>query len=131
MKGTIIGGALALLAAGCASEIKEPVTGQMAKGIPMTGQAIARLSGNGEFWVETTAGFKCGGNYNSLDTNTTITIPVFCTDGASGEVVATRRPGGTSGTAVAKLKDGRTGQFVFGDLKYDEVYGAKTQQPKD
>jgi hypothetical protein len=119
--------ALVLMVAvgGCASlEISVPVTGQYGGGIAAIGQATARGDGNGTFWVQAPAGLRCEGTYDSLDTNPSIIVPVKCTGGISGEVVIARRIGRGSGTAIAKLSNGQTGQFVFGDLTFEQAFGS-------
>lgn len=114
----------ATVLAGCA-DLKVPVTGQMAGG-PAAGQAIARWSGKGDFWVQAPAGLKCSGEYDPFDTNPTIVVPIKCTNGKTGEIVITRQLDGLSGTAIAKLSDGTEGQFVFGNLKFDQAFGSGT-----
>ncbi|NNM71414.1 hypothetical protein [Enterovirga aerilata] len=114
----------ALGLAGCATQISVPVSGQFGNGVPAAGQATARTSGEGDFWVQAPGGKRCSGTYNSLDTNPTIVVPVTCSNGARGEIVVTRQLNGLSGTAIGKLSDGTTGQFVFGDLKFEQAFGA-------
>ena len=115
---------VALAISGCASEITVPVTGQMSNGLAMAGQSTARMSAPGDFWVQAPGGLRCSGQYDASIMEPTIVIPVQCSDGAAGEVVATRRVGTGGGVAIAKLKDGRTGQFVFGNLTFEQAYGA-------
>lgn len=113
--------------AGCSSlSITVPVTGQVGKGVPATGQAVAGFDGHGEFWVQVAnGGPRCTGTYNSLDPTQTITMPVACSDGRSGQLITTRRDDQVSGYAVAKLTDGTTGRFVFGGMKYEQAFGER------
>jgi hypothetical protein len=94
MRGLIlIGSGLAL--AGCA--ITEPVA-VVSKGIPggvMRGTTTASLSG-GSFSVSN-GSLTCGGDYNALDSSPTISIPVLCSDGRKGIIIATRDNSGMSG----------------------------------
>lgn len=107
---------------GCATELKVPVTGQF-DGKPAAGQAVASSDGIGTFWVQTPRGSRCSGSYNPLDTNPTIVSRVYCDDGRSGEVVISRQLDGLSGTAIVSLNDGASGQFVFGNIKFDQAFG--------
>jgi hypothetical protein len=102
----------ALVLAGCA--ITEPVA-VVSKGIPggiMRGTATASVSG-GSFSV-TNGALTCGGDYNAFDTSPTISIPVLCSDGRKGIVIATRDNSGMSGGGHFTLNDGTTGDFMFG-----------------
>lgn len=56
----------ALVAAGCAQEIRVPITGQTSDGIPAAGKAVGRFDGKGEFWVKFPAGARCDGTYDAL-----------------------------------------------------------------
>jgi hypothetical protein len=111
MRGLIlIGSGLAL--AGCA--ITEPVA-VVSKGIPggvMRGTTTASLSG-GSFSVSN-GSLTCGGDYNALDSSPTISIPVLCSDGRKGIIIATRDNSGMSGGGHFTLNDGTTGDFMFG-----------------
>lgn len=109
---------------GCAQQFSVPVTGQLADGTPAAGQATARTSGNGDFWVQVADGTKCSGTYNAYDTNPTIVVPVNCADGRSGQTIITRQLDGLSGTAIVTLDDGTRGQFVFGNLTFEQAYGS-------
>ena len=117
---TITAGLLAL--SGCASEFSVPVTGEVS-GQPAAGQATARMSGKGDFWVQIPGGMKCGGDYDALNTQPTIVVPVWCGDGRKGEAVITRQMDMVSGTAIVSLTDGTKGQFVFGNIKFDQAFG--------
>ena len=107
----------------CASELKVPITGDL-QGRPAAGQAVARSDGHGEFWVQEPGGPRCSGSYNPRDTNPTIIVPVSCSDGRTGETVITRQMDGLSGTAVVALNDGSKGQFVFGNVRYEQAFGS-------
>lgn len=114
---------IACIVAGCA-DLRVPVTGQFGGGIAAGGEATARWSGEGDFWIQVPAGPRCSGKYNSLDSSPTIVVPITCTDGRRGETVITRQMNGLSGTAIATLNDGTKGQFVFGDLKFEQAFGS-------
>lgn len=102
----------ALALGGCA--ITEPVA-VVSKGIPggiMRGTTTAAVSG-GSFSVSNRS-LTCGGDYNALDTSPTISIPVLCSDGRKGIIIATRDNNGMSGGGHFTLNDGTTGDFMFG-----------------
>lgn len=113
---------LPALLVGCMT-IQVPVTGQLADGTPMAGEAIGAWNGNGTFFVETTRGLRCSGTYNSLSQSPTLIIPVTCSDGRTGRLLSTRQMDMLSGSAIAELSDGTKGQFVFGNLKFDQAFG--------
>lgn len=126
MKATVfIISGLAAALFGCASEFSIPVTGEVS-GTPAAGQATARMSGKGDFWVQIPGGMKCGGDYDALDTHPTLVVPVWCSDGRKGQAVITRQMDMTSGTAIVTLKDGTRGQFVFGNVKFEQAFGVGT-----
>jgi phage-related tail fiber protein len=74
--------------------------------------AIASLSG-GSFSV-TDGKLTCGGSYDSMSLEPTITMQTSCSDGRKGIVVATRDSTGTSGHGTVTLNDGMEGKFIFG-----------------
>ena len=95
--------------------ITEPVA-VISKGVPggiMRGTTTAALSG-GSFNVSN-GKLSCGGTYNALDYSPTISIPVLCSDGRKGIIIATRDNSGMSGGGHFTLNDGTTGDFIFGD----------------
>jgi hypothetical protein len=114
---------LAMIGLSACGKIEVPVTGQLADGTPAAGQATADFSGHGSFWVQVPGGVRCSGSYDANNTNPSIVAPVLCNDGRRGEAVITRQLNGLSGTAIVKLVDGTRGQFVFGDLRFDQAFG--------
>ncbi len=102
--------AIALLLAGCS--ITEPVVVIGKNGEVLRGTATAALDG-GSFNVSN-GKVSCGGSYNSLDTSPTISMPVLCSDGRRGIVIATRDASGTSGAGTVRMTDGEEGTFMFG-----------------
>ena len=123
----VIAGAIALILAGCNSAPHDifsiPVTGQLSNGSAAFGQATARSDGLGTFWVKVPGAERCGGNYRVGDSSQTSVVPVLCNDGRSGEAVITRQADLMSGSAIVKLSDGTKGQFVFGDIHFDQTFG--------
>lgn len=105
--------------AGCATSFAVPVTG-MIGGEAAQGEAVARTDGNGTFWIETVDGLRCDGTYDALITAPTIRVPVKCSDGRTGSLLATRQGG--SGTVIGKLNDGTEGRFVFGNLSFSQAF---------
>lgn len=114
---------LASVLAACGS-VSVPVTGQMAGGTPAAGQATANFNGHGEFWVKVPGGIRCSGTYDSLTTDPTLIVPVKCDDTRTGEAVITRQLDLISGTAIVRLNDGTRGQFVFGNLTFEQAFGS-------
>jgi len=101
--------AMALVLAGCS--ITEPVVVIGKNGEILQGTATAALDG-GSFNVSN-GKVSCGGSYNSLDTSPTISMPVLCSDGRRGIVIATRDTSGTSGAGTVRMTDGEEGTFMF------------------
>ncbi|MBX4992870.1 hypothetical protein ABID08_002039 [Rhizobium binae] len=93
-----------------------PVAVISSNGEVMRGTATAAVSG-GSFTVagklkgkET----KCAGTYNALDQSVTISMPVQCSDGRKGFVIATREANKVDGSGRVRLNDGTEADFVFG-----------------
>ena len=91
----------------------EPVVVIGKNGQTLRGTATGRISGDGTFSV-TDGQLTCGGNYNSLSTETTITMQVLCSDGRKGIVISTRESSGVAGHGTVKLNDGSDWTFIFG-----------------
>lgn len=100
-----------------------PITGQLTNGAAAAGQATGFDNGVGEFWVAFPGSMRCAGNWSVRDRNPTIVIPVTCGARVSGEVIVTRQAGLMTGSAIVALSNGQRGQFVFGDLTYDQAFG--------
>lgn len=96
--------------AGCS--VTEPVVVIGQNGEMLKGTATATMSG-GSF-TATDGKLTCGGHYDSMDMSTTITMPVLCSDGRRGIVIATRDNSGTSGAGTVRMTDGSTATFMFG-----------------
>lgn len=105
--------ALAFGLAGCSITVPVAVVGKGFEGGVLKGTATAALTG-GTF-TATNGKLTCGGNYDALDTSTTITIPVLCNDGRKGIIIATRSNSGTAGGGTYTLSDGSNGNFIFGE----------------
>ena len=110
-----------VLLSGCATSFSVPVTGVLGQQAAQ-GQATARLSGEGDFWVLTTRGLRCEGTYDSLSSEPTITAGLNCNDGRTGNAIITRALDGLSGTVIGRLNDGTEGRFVFGNLRFDQAF---------
>lgn len=95
---------------GCS--VTEPVVVIGQHGEVLRGSVTASLSG-GSF-TATDGYLTCGGSYNALDQSTTISMPVLCSDGRRGIVIATRDANGASGAGTVRLNDGSTATFMFG-----------------
>ncbi|MEX0281330.1 MAG: hypothetical protein AB3N13_09105 [Arenibacterium sp.] len=97
-----------------------PINGRF-DGEPAQGTATAALSG-GTFQVQNTSGLVCTGNYDANTTAITITAQTTCNDGRHGNAIITRKTNLVSGTVIVRLNDGATGEFVFGNLSFDEEF---------
>ncbi len=115
---------LSISVTACANSIQIPVTGQLSDGTAAAGTATAKTNDEGEFWIQVPNSFKCSGKYNSRSYDPTLIVPISCTDGRSGQLVVTRQTDMISGTAIAMLDDGTTGQFVFGDITFEQQFGS-------
>jgi hypothetical protein len=99
---------------GCAMTV--PVAVISSNGDVMRGTATAALSG-GSFQVAGKINGKsmtCAGTYDSLNQSVTISMPVHCSDGRKGFVIATREANGIDGSGRVRLNDGTSADFVFG-----------------
>jgi hypothetical protein len=101
---------VAPLCAACT--ITEPVVVISAGGQTLRGTATATLAG-GSF-TATDGTLTCGGSYDSMSLEQTITMPVLCSDGRKGIVIATRDSSGLSGHGRVRLNDGTEADFIFG-----------------
>lgn len=101
-----------------------PVTGTIGD-TPVQGQATAKAP-TGDFWVMSTTGLRCDGTYDSMTSAPTITAPVKCNDGRTGDLIITRTLDMLSGTVIGRLSDGTEGRFVFGNLTYAQAFGGTT-----
>jgi hypothetical protein len=101
---------IAMLLIGCSVTVPVAVIGQ--HGEIMRGTSTASLSG-GSFSV-TDGKVTCSGSYNALNESQTITIPVLCTGGRRGIVIATR-DSAESGGGKVRLSDGTEADFIFGE----------------
>lgn len=102
--------AITLVLAGCS--MTEPVVVIGKNGETLRGTATAAFNG-GSFSVSNRK-MSCGGSYNALDASPTISMPVLCSDGRRGIVIATRDAGGTSGAGTIRMMDGEEATFMFG-----------------
>ncbi|WP_288583002.1 hypothetical protein [uncultured Methylobacterium sp.] len=100
-----------------------PITGQLANGNAAAGQATGFDNGVGEFWVAFPGSIRCTGSWSVRDPNPTIVIPVTCGARVKGEAIVTRQAGFMAGSAIVALSNGQRGQFVFGDLSFDQAFG--------
>ena len=113
MRMLLLSALLSLLGLTCtACSITEPVVVIGENGQILKGTVTATLSG-GSF-TATDGRLTCGGSYDSSDVSTTITMPVLCSDGRKGIVIATRDNNGTSGAGTVRMTDGSEATFMFG-----------------
>lgn len=119
MRKWVTGVGATLLVSACGIQV--PVNGELA-GVPAQGTAAADLGG-GRFSVSNTRGLNCSGTYDALDSNVTITAPITCNDGRTGNAIISRKSNMVSGTVIVRLNDGAEGRFVFGDLSFSQEFG--------
>ncbi|WP_267550960.1 hypothetical protein [Rhizobium rhizogenes] len=106
--------ASAMSVTSCAMTV--PVAVISGKGEVMRGTSTAAMSG-GSFQVSGKLNGKparCAGTYDPFDTSVTISMPVQCSDGRKGFVIATRQANGVDGSGRVRLTDGTEADFVFG-----------------
>ncbi len=112
--GFVVVAASAISLASCAMTV--PVAVISGKGDVMRGTSTAAMSG-GSFQVAGKLNgktVKCSGTYDAFDTSVTISMPVRCSDGRKGFVIATRQASGIDGSGRVRLTDGTEADFVFG-----------------
>lgn len=97
-----------------ACEITKPVAVISDRGDIMRGTTTASMTGAGSYTVSDGT-ISCTGNYNSLDTSTTIPLSILCNNGLTGIGSATRTLDGMSGSGTFTTTDGRNWRFVFGE----------------
>jgi hypothetical protein len=100
-----------------------PITGQLTNGAAASGQATGYRDGHGDFWAAFPDSMRCSGTWAVRDPNPTIVIPVSCGTRVRGEAIVTRQAGFMTGSAIVGLSNGQRGQFVFGDLTFEQAFG--------
>jgi len=96
----------------CACSVTEPVVVIGQNGQILRGTTTAAVTG-GSFTVSD-GKLTCAGTYDAWDMSTTISMPVTCSDGRRGIIIATRDNSGISGSGTVRLTDGSTATFLFG-----------------
>jgi len=97
-------------------DIVLPVSAKMNSGETFKGSTMASRNG-ARFSVESSRhSVKCSGTYDLKDRRPTITLPVKCTDGRTGQAEVTRAPDLMSGSGKVKLSDGSTGRLAVGKV---------------
>lgn len=113
----VAGSAFLSLAACLPPSISLPVVGKLSNGETAQGNVVIDLKTKvGNFDIATLSGLTCGGQYRADLGVNTISIPVTCNNGRRGMVIATRDATGMAGTAEARLDNGMTGRFLFGNV---------------
>ena len=123
IKSILLAAAMATSLIGCAAP-KMAIIGQTSNGTPMAGESVANWDGAGTFWVQAPGGARCSGKYDSLTHTPSMVVPVRCTDGRTGQAIIARQANMMGGTVISELDDGTRAQFVFGNLTYEQAYGA-------
>jgi hypothetical protein len=95
-----------------ACSVTEPVVVIGQNGQILRGTTTAALMG-GSF-TASDGKLTCSGTYDSWDLSATISMPVTCSDGRKGIVIATRDNSGIAGSGTIRLTDGSTATFLFG-----------------
>ena len=112
---------LSFLLVSC-GEVNVPVSGYIGTERAL-GNAKATMEA-GTFEASTVDGLECKGSYDSIDTAISLKMDVSCNDGRKGLLIVRRTPDLMSGTAIGKLSDGTRGEFVFGNLTFEQAFGA-------
>jgi hypothetical protein len=98
-------------------DIVLPVSAKMDSGETFKGSTIASRDG-GHFSVQSSRhSVKCSGTYDLKDRRPTITLPVKCSDGRTGQAEVTRAPDLMSGWGKVKMSDGSTGRLAIGTVR--------------
>jgi len=94
-----------------------PVSAKMDSGETFKGSTIASRDG-ARFSVQSSRhSVKCSGTYDLKDRRPTITLPVKCSDGRTGQAEVTRAPDLMSGWGKVELSDGSTGRLTVGTVR--------------
>jgi hypothetical protein len=97
-----------------AQEIILPATAKMDSGERFTGKTVA-AHGTGHFQVQSSRhAVSCAGSYDLGDRRPTVTLPVKCSDGRTGNVTVTRTSDMMSAQGLVKLSDGSKGRVTVG-----------------
>ena len=99
-----------LLTAGCT--VSAPVTGRFANGSPLEGVATGSINGEGTVQVRG-VGLECNGTYNALSSARSLTVPLTCSDGATGLAQVDRDESLAAGSGTFDLSNGQSGVFSF------------------
>lgn len=95
-------------------DIVLPLFAKMDSGETFKGHTRAS-HGDGRFSARSSRGsVKCSGTYDLRDRRPTITLPIKCTDGRTGQAVVTRAPDLMSAQGKVKLSDGSAGRLDVG-----------------
>ncbi|MFS8056757.1 hypothetical protein QD357_28665 [Rhizobium sp. BR 317] len=98
-------------------DIVLPVSAKMDSGETFKGSTIAS-HGNGRFSVQSSRhSVKCSGAYDLKDRRPTVTLPMKCSDGRTGQAEVTRAPDLMSAWGKVKLSDGSAGRLVVGSVR--------------
>ncbi|WP_028752633.1 hypothetical protein [Rhizobium leucaenae] len=98
-------------------DIVLPVSAKMDSGETFKGSTIAS-HGDGHFSVQSSRhSVKCSGTYDLKDRRPTVTLPVKCSDGRTGQAEVTRAPDLMSASGKVKLSDGSAGRLVVGTVR--------------
>ncbi|MEZ2128025.1 MULTISPECIES: hypothetical protein [unclassified Sinorhizobium] len=94
-----------------------PVSVKMDSGETFEGSTVASR-GRGRFSVQSSRhSVKCFGTYDLKDRRPTVTLPVKCSDGRTGQAEVTRAPDLMSAWGRVKLSDGSTGRLAVGRVR--------------
>lgn len=109
----------AVFLSGCSFNF--PVVGRLNTGEPVHGKIVLNTNGVGTFRIFRQNGMSCAGTYDAYDESQKIRVPVTCSDGKTGIVIATRDASGLSGHAFAEIDDGLRGRFIWGNIEPSEM----------
>ena len=98
-----------------ACAVTVPCAAKASNGMTFIGSATATMSSKpGSFMLYSANGLKCYGTYNQWDTNLTIQVPFYVSDGRHGVATVTRDGTGLNAIGVGQTNDGITFTFLMG-----------------
>jgi hypothetical protein len=99
-----------------ACAVTVPCAAKASNGMTFIGSATATMSSKpGSFTLYSASGLKCYGTYNQWNTNLTIQVPFYVSDGRHGLATVSRDGTGLNAIGVGRANDGTTFTFLMGD----------------
>lgn len=108
---------LVLALAGCLGSLRYAGSGQLSDGSPVAGLAANNLdTGVKTITITSPAGWECKAEYQKANGDGLYqgTVPLKCSDGATGTLILSNNRVQQQMVGSFKLSNGKTGQVVFG-----------------